>query len=110
MLTAVLYTNTKARLGAAKYADVPGMRLADWTEGALDNLLGLRSAEQVIAAALCARGCSPMYPRLQPYVPKAAALCARGCSPMCPRLQPYVPEAAALCARGCSPMCPRLQP
>ena len=27
--------------------------------------------------------------RLQPYVPKAATLCAKGCNPMYPRLQPY---------------------
>ena len=36
------------------------------------------------------RGCSPI-------VPGAASLCARGCSPMRHRWQPYVPYAAALC-------------
>ena len=51
LLGALELPEAVARLGAAKYADVPGMRLVESTAGALDNLLGIRSAEQVIADA-----------------------------------------------------------
>ena len=57
----------------------------------------LANAWSVVARRV-SEAADPMYgQRLQPS-------CARGCSPMCRRLQPYAPRAAPLRATGCSPM------
>jgi hypothetical protein len=39
---------------------------------------------RVLAHVPALPGCSPMYPRLQPYVSQAATLCSPGCNPMYP--------------------------
>ena len=55
-----------------------------------DNLSFRSEASDLRArpATLCAPGCNPMRPRLQPYVPDAATLCAWRCAPRPPTCAP----------------------